>query len=103
MEAVNHEEHRMYAAKIARILAFTELEGDHDDAEGLVYDDSDSCWQCVAVELIKLLRDPLDPETLRAEADQIKQEVFGDALWHAKQKHEKEQEPPLEPWVLRED
>jgi hypothetical protein len=57
----------------------------------------------VAVELIQLLRDPLDPETLRAEADQIKQETFSDVLWRVKQKNEKEQEPPLEPWVVRED
>lgn len=40
MEAVNHEDegHRLYAMRVARVLAFYELEGDHPLVERLVYD-----------------------------------------------------------------
>jgi hypothetical protein len=103
MEAVNHEGHRMPAERAARVLAFTELEGDHEDVEALVYSQVDECWQCIAVALVTLLRDPVDPETLRTEAEAIKQEMWADAFWHAKHGHEKEQEPQPKPLVLGED
>ena len=94
MTEAEHEDHRLVAERAARVLAFTELEGDHELVETLVYEQADVCWQCIAVELVKLLRDPVDPETFREEADAIKRYMWSEALSQAKRAVEAERPRP---------
>src|SRR5437879_2633478 len=95
-EDVNHDDegHRLYAEQGARELAYFELgDDDHDLVERIVYGNRwEDCWQCITVELLKLMRDPLDPETLAEEAEAIKYHMVGRAFQRVKEERDRERQ-----------